>query len=290
MDQFQIGEQAIETFEQIHGLNITIHDLSGTLSCFLKPHHSFHRSLQCQAVKAQGHYAACRQFDQECLRKDLANLPDGRIHICHAGLVEWVVPVFEKDQLKWILFAGPRTQGKHLSSAVKPPLTRGRKSPLSSGAPRMEVVEEAEAQRILEHLRQLAARLQKWIGDMKSSNVRNDGSQPYFANTVAVRETVIRRFIERLYAEPATLAMLAKKLCLSESRTSHVVRKTCGTTFRELLVQKRLHVATELLRQSNMSVLEVALASGFEDVTHFHRLFRRRIGTTPARYRITGTD
>jgi AraC-like DNA-binding protein len=58
--------------------------------------------------------------------------------------------------------------------------------------------------------------------------------------------------------------------------------------FSGLLVQKRLRVAMELLRHSGMNVLEVALASGFEDVAHFHRLFRRRIGSTPGQYRITG--
>jgi transcriptional regulator GlxA family with amidase domain len=59
-------------------------------------------------------------------------------------------------------------------------------------------------------------------------------------------------------------------------------------SFRALLVRKRLQAAMELLRQSDLSVLQIALATGFQDLAHFHRLFRRRVGITPARYRSSG--
>lgn len=288
MTHFDIPECAIETFERIHHLNITIHDLTGDLSPFLKPYRFHHRSPFCLAVKARGHYASCLNFEIKSLRQDLAQLPEGRIHVCHAGLVEWTVPIFEKEKLGWILFAGPRLPGRQLVSAYRSSRTAWLKSPWAERLPMPATVDEDEAQLIMEHLRQLAARLQKWSSELRSRRSAGNKASEFPTDLVTTRQTAILRFIEDKYAEPITLPMLARTLCLSESRASHVVQECCGTNFRELLIQKRLSIAMDLLRQSGMSVLEVAMASGFEDVAHFHRLFRRRIGTTPAQYRVSG--
>lgn len=50
-------------------------------------------------------------------------------------------------------------------------------------------------------------------------------------------------------------------------------------------VEMRLCTAASLLRETSLPLIEVALASGFQDVSHFHRFFRRRFGYTPAQYR-----
>jgi len=289
-----IGEIAIAAFEQIHHLNVTVHDIVGTLGPFLAPNRFHHRSPICVAVKAQ-RPEACVHYDIVRVRRELVNLPEGRIHICHAGVVECVVPVFENEKLKWVLFAGPRFPAPDLALTLLPQKTAWLKPCWAKGAALPAAVREDEAQLILEHLRQLAVRLNVWVREMKLNSTMTrsvaDGSASGSMTSVGsmnLRRVIILRFIEEKYSEPMTLSMLARRLCLSESRTSHVVQRTCHASFRELVIRKRLGVAVDLLRQSGMSVLEVAMASGFEDVTHFHRLFRRRIGTSPGRFRISG--
>jgi AraC-like DNA-binding protein len=51
------------------------------------------------------------------------------------------------------------------------------------------------------------------------------------------------------------------------------------------LLQKRLNYSAALLRSSKMNVTEVAFESGFEDVSHFSRVFKEKFGVPPMTYR-----
>ena len=51
------------------------------------------------------------------------------------------------------------------------------------------------------------------------------------------------------------------------------------------LLGRRLDHAARLLRNSQMNVTEVAFESGFEDVSHFSRVFKERFGAPPMAYR-----
>jgi len=287
--RFGTAEHAITTFERIHRLTVTAHDLTGTLAPFIRPDRFHHRSPFCLAVKAQGRHETCVRFEIDSLRHELGRLPDGRIHVCHAGLVEWVVPIFHEGKLAWVLFAGPRLPSPALLSAARMPATPWPKSPWARNLGLPAAVGDDEAQLILEHLRQLAARLSEWAGRRQPvASQKRRAPDAFTGNSLTRRQVAILRFIEEYHTGPASLAMLAKRLCLSESRTSHVVRQACKASFRDLLIDRRLRAAMELLRDSGMSVLQVAMACGFEDVAHFHRLFRRRIGLTPAQYRTSG--
>ncbi|MFA5688039.1 MAG: AraC family transcriptional regulator [Kiritimatiellales bacterium] len=286
--QFDAVEKAISAFESIHSLNITVHDLSGILSPFIQAHRFHHRSRHCLAVKAQGQESTCVHFEISSLRPELSNIPDGRIHVCPAGFVEWVVPVFHQQELALVLFAGIRLPGKTLVSAIRTAPIKWDKSLRNKHRQKINVIGEKEAQLILEHLRQLAARLQLWLENFYSVKKKTKSPDAFSANSLIKRKLIVYRFIEENYQEHLTVKMLAQHLHLSESRTSHAVRQSCGVSFRSLLIQRRLCAAMELLRDSGMSILQIALSTGFSDITHFHRLFRKKVGTTPAKYRIIG--
>jgi AraC-like DNA-binding protein len=51
------------------------------------------------------------------------------------------------------------------------------------------------------------------------------------------------------------------------------------------LLQKRLDYSAVLLRNSKMNVTEIAFESGFEDVSHFSRVFKERFDAPPMVYR-----
>ena len=65
------------------------------------------------------------------------------------------------------------------------------------------------------------------------------------------------------------------------------LRHVTGSTYQELLQQKRLQRAAELLTGSSLSASDIAMAVGYENISFFHRLFRKAYGTTPRRYRVS---
>jgi AraC-like DNA-binding protein len=287
-DPFAVPEQAIQAFERLSDTRVSVHDLVGTLTPFLPPERFRHVHPLCAAVKVH-HSESCIDFGIRRLRREISSQPEGRVQVCFAGLVEFVVPVFQKRQLEWVFFAGPRTPGRKLRNAVRDTNTLPKPSPWPAGTAMPPPIDDPEAQVILENLRQLAARLRVWSGEMQSSGIsreaaRIESSRPY-TDDLATRRAQIRNFIFTRHTHPAHLADLAELLHLSESRAGHAVKESCGQTFSKLINEARLRTASGLLQHTSLSVLEVALRSGFEEISHFHRCFRARFKTTPLQYR-----
>jgi AraC family cel operon transcriptional repressor len=65
------------------------------------------------------------------------------------------------------------------------------------------------------------------------------------------------------------------------------VRKHFGQTPTEFVNILRLREAAELLTGTGLKILEISLRAGFNNASHFMRLFRSRYGTSPGRYRRT---
>src|SRR5689334_18841748 len=116
----EIPQVAVRAFERSTGLKIAFHDLTGQLPGFLPPDIFGHRTPACLAVKAD-HQDACTRCDAEFTRTSMATTPAGRVQICHAGLVEWVVPCYRDGRLDWVMFAGQRRPAKSLTCALKTP-------------------------------------------------------------------------------------------------------------------------------------------------------------------------
>jgi AraC-like DNA-binding protein len=95
---------------------------------------------------------------------------------------------------------------------------------------------------------------------------------------------VIEYVDDRLYGK-ITLADLAAVAGLSRMHFASQFRVATGLRPHEYLLRQRIRRADELLRQSTMAIVEVALTVGFQTQAHFTTVFKRFVGCTPLQWR-----
>jgi len=87
------------------------------------------------------------------------------------------------------------------------------------------------------------------------------------------------------YAEPLTVADLARAAGLSPAHFSREFRRTFGESPHAYLLTRRLERAAVLLRNTDRSVAEICMTVGLSSVGSFTTSFNRLYGTTPTAYR-----
>lgn len=96
----------------------------------------------------------------------------------------------------------------------------------------------------------------------------------------------IRAFIDLHYTERISLETLAETNYISASRLSNLFTKYTGLSFTDYITNKRIDEAKRLLRASSLSISEISVRIGYDDVSYFCRVFKKSAGLTPFSYRI----
>lgn len=94
-----------------------------------------------------------------------------------------------------------------------------------------------------------------------------------------------KAYIKNNLHKKITLAALSMSLhCSTVTLTEHF-RKEFGITIMQYVLNKRMELAKDLLKNTDMSVKEIAYSCGFADVEYFSRCFRDNCGNSPAKWR-----
>ena len=94
---------------------------------------------------------------------------------------------------------------------------------------------------------------------------------------------VIER-IERCFDKDLTVQDLCIEFNISRRQLERQFAEKTGTSPLRFIKEYRLRKAQQLLQSTDMSVLDVALASGFPSAACFRSAFKRKFGMTPSRY------
>lgn len=97
----------------------------------------------------------------------------------------------------------------------------------------------------------------------------------------------VLRFIHRRLEQklPVTLEEAAARACLTAPAFSHYFRSATRKRFVEYVVELKLSRAAQLLANTDRPVMEIALDSGFANLSNFNRHFLRYRKSTPREYR-----
>ncbi|UBF29170.1 AraC family transcriptional regulator [Kovacikia minuta CCNUW1] len=82
------------------------------------------------------------------------------------------------------------------------------------------------------------------------------------------------------------LADLAALVGISQFHFCHLFKQAIATTPYQYLLQQRIERAKHLLKQTNHSIMEIALMCGFSSHSHLSQQFRQATGMTPKAYRM----
>ena len=93
-------------------------------------------------------------------------------------------------------------------------------------------------------------------------------------------------YIEEHFTEPLQLETTAARIAgVTKEYFSHVFHKITGNTFTTHLIGLRVNHARKLLAETDEKIISICFASGFNDVSHFNRTFKKTAGITPLEYR-----
>ena len=93
------------------------------------------------------------------------------------------------------------------------------------------------------------------------------------------------RLIDIHYAQPLTLEELYRKAGMSRPAFMKHFKESTGLSPMAYLTNTRIEKACELLRNSNDSITDIALSTGFSNSNYFARAFRKIMKTSPRAYR-----
>ena len=96
---------------------------------------------------------------------------------------------------------------------------------------------------------------------------------------------LVRRYIDNHFKENLTLDQLAGMVHVSKYYLSHAFRKEFHTSPISYLISRRIQESKFLLRETDLSLSQIAQILGFSSLSYFSQSFRRLEDTSPLEYR-----
>lgn len=140
----------------------------------------------------------------------------------------------------------------------------------------MDIINRINEAATIEELSDTFIGLVKRISSDLVSSVYH-GTSPLIARSL--------RYIKSNYTRKIRLADIAAELHVNPSYFSALFSQEMKRPFTDYILELRINKAKELLRNTNMDILDISSAVGFENQSYFTKIFRTRTGLTPRQYR-----
>lgn len=93
------------------------------------------------------------------------------------------------------------------------------------------------------------------------------------------------RYISKNFSHTLTLDEVAGHVHLNPAYFSTLFKQSTGSSFKEYLNMVRVEESKRLLANTDYSIIDISLATGFEDQSYFSKVFKKYTGLTPKQYR-----
>ena len=268
----------LESLKREYGLTVIIKDFIGfldkeeTLYTYFQ-HYYVHQSAYCMYVKEDSQLWHRCLRTKERLQERLEKDPVSFYGICHAGVGEYAVPIIWERDTEGQKVIGAVTVGGFKEESDRIINQEKYDDAVIANHYSLSFIEE-KIEVVTEYIRMLYA---SEIEDVLKSET--DGGQQSYVIGHAIA------YIRRHYSESLTLKMLSDFCHCSTSYMSHQFKKTTGRTLKAFVNEVRIEQAKTLLKDTDMSITDIANAIGYKDSNYFSRVFSESVGVTARNFR-----
>lgn len=105
------------------------------------------------------------------------------------------------------------------------------------------------------------------------------------ASSDSRRVNKVKKYIDEHYREEMRLSLLADLAGMTPVSFSRFFRLRTGKTLSDYIIDIRLGFATRMLVDSTQTIAEICYGSGFNNLSNFNRMFKRKKGCSPKEFR-----
>lgn len=131
----------------------------------------------------------------------------------------------------------------------------------------------------VDDLEDLCYRLQEIVEEFTEAMFHQIPSK----NNEVIKKAI--KYITKNFSRQITLEEVSSVVHLSPSYFSSLFKECTGSTFKEYLNMIRVEESKRLLSNTDYSIIDIAIATGFESHSYFTKIFKRYTGYTPKQFR-----
>lgn len=291
---FQKINAYLQYLTERHGVQLCVKDFCGFVAInkqldeALRPFLA-HTNPFCMYMKSdQNHYRICLSMIRRIYHK-CERIGHTYFGMCHAGLGEYVVPIFDGEILIGSINAGFFQDQTHKTlhricraCAQKPPLDpeqaeqRYRQSICTP---------DVDVEHMIRALELLAEYLGQAYHQLRSAQPHSDSVGRYHNSS---EDTILAHALEYIrinFNNRITVTELSEFCHCSDSYLSRIFKRRTGVNINVYVNKVRMEHAKNPLCLSDESISEIAASVGFDDPNYFSRVFTQIIGISPTEFR-----
>ena len=218
--------------------------------------------------KIPGEFDKCRMGDKEAFKK-VQETKDTVIYKCRHGLTEAVSPLYNFGILTGYLMMGQICDDKASPEKLKAALR-------ALGAPADTVVDEMRI--VPDELIRSYVRIMTVCAQYLTLSNAMPGSRPTVAESA-------KSYIHENLNKKLTIKEICDEVGCSKTTLIAAFKKEFGITVNAAVTEAKLEEAKKLLTAGEMSINEIAAATGFYDQAYFSKVFSQKYGIPPSEFR-----
>lgn len=245
----------------------------------------------CKAVRKDARF---KRLCEKCDSRggvEAARLKQPYIYLCHAGIVDFAIPIIING-----LYFGAVMAGQVLVSDINNKQDNLERIVLEDSVPSLSGYLMQAYERLPSLSYAKIKSLSKIISYLCNSFIKESmkNSKSFAAAEEAEQDKGVKdraiiapavEYIEQNYKSKISLVTLAELCRISPSYLSRLFKKEMGYNYATYVNMLRINHAKRLLTSTNRSISDISLELGFEDTGYFTKVFKKIEGCTPSHFR-----